>query len=230
MGSDEAALENYPWSFGHMLPKVGSWVPSPFSRPLHPFKRVWIQALCASSMLSAILEATSSVLAVREGSPDYSIDIAEEVPASGRVACPVPFSPCQAEIFEMTLWRGGLWVTRFLVLFQETRGMQCGVVEKIEGHWSHPDPGLKSDSEITSSVTQKHTADSLNVCVPFCEMGATAPPPTLPWALPGGGLRQHRDDAGTAGALAHAVKEQCDDLLESPQSPNTEWIPASLLI
>lgn len=58
--------------------------------------------------------------------------------------------------------------------------MQCGVVEKIEGHWSHPDPGLKSDSEITSRVTQKHYADSLNVCVPFCEMGATASPPKLP--------------------------------------------------
>lgn len=96
MGSDEAAIENHPRSSGHTLPKVGSWY-HPLSldlcihlrgfesRPSVPLPCCWPS-----------LKPPALSLAVCEGSPDYSVDIAEEVPASGRVACPVPFSPCQA--------------------------------------------------------------------------------------------------------------------------------------
>lgn len=73
----------------------------------------------------------------------------------------------------------------FLILFQETRGRQCGVVEKNKGigvtqtrFWN---PTLK----LTGRVVWKHCSDSRNLSYPLCEMGATLPTSRLCWVLTG---------------------------------------------
>lgn len=101
--------------------------------------------------------------------------------------------------------------------------MQCGIVGKIEGHQSHPDLGLKSDSKIPNSVPRKHDAGSLNLSFLLCEMGAMAPTPVSRR------VRKHWEGVWHSTlAWPPAVQDHCSKLPESPQTPHTGPAPSLL--
>lgn len=95
--------------------------------------------------------------------------------------------------------------------------MQRGIVGGREGHQSHPDPALKSDSKIPNCVPWRCYAGSLSLGFLLCEMGVVAPTPASRCVLIG--VREKVLEGPRAHTLAwpHAARGHCNNFPESPR-------------